>query len=75
MQSLATLFEQFEAQAVVFDYLPTSKNGPLREFLEHLQERQPDGRAVRVERAAFESKCPRLYHARQVNKAEYGVRG
>jgi FkbH-like protein len=74
-QCLATLLDQFEAQAAVLEYVPTSKNGPVREFLESVLERKPEEQPVRIERALFEQRLPRLYHSLQINKAEYGVHG
>ncbi|HKR26455.1 MAG TPA: hypothetical protein VJS11_03335, partial [Acidobacteriaceae bacterium] len=43
----------------------TDRNGPVREFLEALG--ITAAAPVRIERAQFESTCPKLYHALQTH--------
>jgi HAD superfamily phosphatase (TIGR01681 family) len=74
-QCLAALFEQFEAQAAVLNFIATKKNGPLREFLEQLLSEPPKDGTVRIDRAAFTNQCPRLYHALQIANPALPVRG
>ena len=57
-QSLAKLFQWFEPQDITFAFMPTAKNGPMRDFLGSLLE-QPD---LALTRQAFLAKSPKLYH-------------
>ena len=59
-QCLKALFERSGAGKMVFDFVPTAKNGPLREFLESMAG-AIDG-PVELTRARFEAACPPLYH-------------
>lgn len=60
-QCLAQLFRRFGAEEIVFEFLPTQKNGPLQTFLASLSNGvlSPE---VHVRHPAFEANCPRLYH-------------
>ncbi len=60
-QCIAQLFRRFAAEEMVFDFKPTAKNGPLRDFLSGMlgQQLEPE---VRLKREVFESQCPKLYH-------------
>lgn len=61
-QCLRRLFAQYpEAGEIVFDFTPTSKNGPTQEFLSALLGHAEGGEA-RLSRDLFEAKCPLLYH-------------
>ena len=60
-QCLKALFERSGAGKMVFDFVPTAKNGPLREFLESMVGAIVDG-PVELARARFEAACPPLYH-------------
>lgn len=60
-QCLQALFERTGAGKMVFDFLPTPKNGPVREFLAEIAEVAPEGR-VELMRARFREACPPLYH-------------
>lgn len=56
-QSLARLFQRFEAQDITFDFTSTPKNGPMREFLSALSA-EP---CFALTREVFAAKCPKLY--------------
>jgi FkbH-like protein len=56
-QSLARLFQRFEAQDITFDFTLTPKNGPIREFLSALSV-EP---CFALTREVFAAKCPKLY--------------
>jgi FkbH-like protein len=60
-QCLKTLFERSGAGKMVFDFVATPKNGPLREFLEAVTGAAPEGR-VELSRERFDAICPALYH-------------
>jgi FkbH-like protein len=60
-QCLRVLFDRFDADAIHFEFTPTAKNGPVQEFFTGLRNEKPTA-SVRLERAAFESQCPALYH-------------
>jgi FkbH-like protein len=56
-QCLFQLFQRFEAQEVVFNFIPTPKNGPARDFLSALV----GDPATALTREVFTAKCPKLY--------------
>lgn len=58
---LQELIRQFDLEQLDLDYHATDRNGPVREFLEALG--LTAAAPVRIERAQFESTCPKLYHA------------
>jgi FkbH-like protein len=60
-QCLKTLFERSGAGKMVFDFVPTPRNGPLREFLAGVLGTVPEG-PMELTRSRFEETCPRLYH-------------
>ena len=60
-QCLQKLFERTGAREIVFQFLPTPKNGPLREFFEGLTGVSPAA-SFAITRAQFEEKRPPLYH-------------
>ncbi len=57
---LKALFEKFNASAMVFEYEPTSKNGPLRDFFKDLLGKEPAG-LFKITKSDFDPKCPPLY--------------
>ena len=58
-QCLHVLLDKYpEAAMIRFDFRPTAKNGPLRDFL---AEMAVDDRST-LTRATFDEKCPALYH-------------
>ena len=61
-QCLKVLFERSEAEEIAFDFKPTSKNGPLQDFLTKMASGRPTEACV-LTRDGFEKCCPRLYHA------------
>jgi FkbH-like protein len=60
-QCLEQLFRKFGPEALVFDYQPTPRNGPLREFLEGCLGRPP-APWCRLTKAVFAKHCPALFH-------------
>ena len=60
-QCVRTLFDRFGLNEVVFDFAPTAKNGPTRDFLGTLIGSPPTGE-VAVTRQEFDARCPVLYH-------------
>ena len=60
-QCLRHLFETFGADDIVFDYVPTPRNGPLREFLVGLVE-SPLMPELRLSKSHFLAKMPPLFH-------------
>jgi len=65
-QCLNYLFEELEAEEIVFDYCATPRNGPLRDFFEALLGAPPAANA-RLSREFFSRSAPPLFH--QVRKA------
>ncbi len=57
---LQALLEHLDAPALRLDFAATERNGPLREFLESVTGKRPVP-FTRVERSAFEARCPRLF--------------
>ena len=69
-QTLKMLFDTTGASQVEFRFLPTAKNGPLREFFATFLSGEPQA-DFRLSRAQFEAKCPPLYHeVREMRRAE-----
>jgi FkbH-like protein len=60
-QCLQILFERSAVRSVVFDFVPTPRNGPLQDFFESICGSRKDG-PFEVTREQFESKRPLLYH-------------
>ncbi len=60
-QCLKLLFEYSGAREIFFEFQPTPRNGPLKDFLEGITGTRPAG-PVSLTRSQFEEKCPRLYH-------------
>ena len=69
-QCLKTLFEKFGSDSITFDYLETSRNGPLTTFLRALLQQAP-APSVALTAAAFRAACPTLFH-RVIVKGELG---
>ena len=69
-QTLKLLFETTHADRILFDFTPTAKNGPLREFFASLLGEEPQP-GFALTRSAFQAKCPALYHqVREMRRAE-----
>ncbi len=69
-QTLKMLFETPGVGEIEFRFMPTAKNGPLREFLATLQGCEPQA-DFRLGRTQFERNCPALYHeVREMRRAE-----
>jgi len=60
-QCLQYLFEDLGADTIVFDYEPTSRNGPLQEFFTALLE-GPPAEEVCLSRELFSKNAPPLFH-------------
>jgi FkbH-like protein len=60
-QCLRYLFEDLGADTIVFDYQPTSRNGPLQEFFAALME-GPPAEQVCLSHELFSKNAPPLFH-------------
>ena len=60
-QCLKMLFDRYHADAIVFEFVPTPKNGPLQDFFAGIAGDRPTA-AFALKRTQFEEKCPPLYH-------------
>jgi FkbH-like protein len=56
-QCLFQLFQRFKTQEIIFNFISTPKNGPMRDFLSGLAG-EP---GAALTREAFTAKCPKLY--------------
>jgi FkbH-like protein len=61
-QCLRHLFTKFGISQISFDFTPTPRNTPMQEFATELLGAKPNGPFV-VPQAAFEEKCPPLFHS------------
>lgn len=61
-QCLSALFAATNAEELIFDYVPTAKNGPLQTFLRTILGHSPEQGDVRISRDAFTAACPQLHH-------------
>ena len=69
-QTLKVLFETTDAREIAFDFTPTAKNGPLRDFFASLLGEEPQSQ-FRLTRSQFDATCPALYHeVREMRRAE-----
>ena len=69
-RTLRMMFEATNAREIALDFAPTAKNGPLRDFFATLLGEEPQSEFC-LTRAAFEAKCPALYHeVREMRRAE-----
>jgi len=66
-QCLRLLFDAFSAGAIWFDFVPTHRNGPTRNFLTSLMGTAPEG-PFTLERARFDEACPPLHHKVEILK-------
>lgn len=60
-QMMKRLFESAGVNVIEAAFTPTSRNGPVQEFLTSLLGDTPTG-VVRLHREQFDAKCPPLYH-------------
>ncbi|HZS56201.1 MAG TPA: HAD-IIIC family phosphatase [Bryobacteraceae bacterium] len=58
---ISALFQRFGSENMFFEFKATSKNGPISDFLAQFSVGSRDGQ-VAIEKTAFETKCPKLYH-------------
>jgi len=65
-QILAQVFEIFSVEEIEFDFVPTPRNGPLRDFFAEFLGSIPHSR-FRLGKTIFAEKCPPLYHQVQLN--------
>ena len=69
-QTLKVLFATTGAREIAFDFAPTPKNGPLRDFFASLLGEEPQAQ-FRLTRSQFDDQCPALYHeVREMRRAE-----
>lgn len=64
--ALHRLFDRFEAEEIQFDFVPTSKNSPLQQFLKEITGEDPQP-MYRLTQARFMERCPKLSHTFQEN--------
>ncbi len=57
----------FEIDNIEFNYEPTPRNGPIRQFFVDVCE-EPLRNPIRISREEFDRKCPLLYHRVEVNR-------
>jgi len=62
---LEYLFDSLAVDSLTFQFEPTERNRPLREFFGSLLGREPDS-AFALTRTQFEAACPALYHRTEV---------
>jgi FkbH-like protein len=58
---LEQLFRVFEVPTIILQYQPTSRNGPLQEFLAEYTQAPPASPTL-LDRQTFQRYCPTLYH-------------
>jgi len=63
---LHKLFERFEAEEIRFDFVPTTKNNPLQQFLKEITGDDPQPMS-RLTQTRFMERCPKLGHTFQEN--------
>lgn len=60
-QCLKAVFEKFDRDEIVFDYVSTSRNMPVAKFFSELFNEEPAS-PVTISRNWFDAKCPMLFH-------------
>ncbi|MBI3680694.1 MAG: HAD-IIIC family phosphatase [Acidobacteria bacterium] len=60
-QTLRFLFDHYPIERIVFDFRPTARNGPFREFAATFLGREPEGEFP-IRRDEFLRRCPPLHH-------------
>ena len=60
-QCLRYLYSKLNVTTIVFDYAPTSRNGPIQAFFSEIVGKNPQS-PVELSREGFEAVCPRLFH-------------
>jgi len=60
-QCLKAVFEKFDRDEIVFDYVSTSRNMPVAKFFSELLNDEPAS-PVTISRSWFDTKCPTLFH-------------
>ncbi len=69
-QTLKMMFETTSARNIAFDFMPTARNAPLREFFALLLGKEPQAE-FGLTRSQFEAECPTLYQeVREMRRAE-----
>ena len=69
-QCLRTLLQHFDVTEIQFDFRATSKNGPLREFLEAMTGTPVADGNVLIQRENFDSRCPTLFHSVELSEPQ-----
>jgi FkbH-like protein len=65
-QCLRYLFDELGADEITFDYVSTSRNGPMRDFLKSLVSSHLD-MPVSLTKGAFTARVPQLFHQVEVS--------
>ena len=60
-QILQILFDRLGVRQISFEFIPTSKNGPIRAYFSSLLGVEPEA-PFQMSHEAFKAKCPPLYH-------------
>ncbi len=55
------LFDRFDVDQIVFDFVSTERNGPVRDFLRECLNDEPGVRPT-LPRTSFQERCPQLFH-------------
>ena len=61
-QCVRALFEHLGTDSIVFDYVPTDRNGPLTKLLTEFGAGKPPEANFSLQRDAFLAACPKLFH-------------
>jgi FkbH-like protein len=65
-QCLRYLFDELGAERISFEYLPTARNGPMRDFLTSLAGTPLDA-SVTLAKEDFSARVPKLFHRVEVS--------
>jgi FkbH-like protein len=65
-QCLRFLFGELGADRIIFDYVPTPRNGPIQELLKSLAGSSPES-SMRLEKSSFSAAVPELFHQVEVS--------
>lgn len=60
-QCLSALFSSLEINHISFDYVETTRNGPLARFIAEVSGQVPNS-TVSISRDSFQAVCPKLFH-------------
>jgi FkbH-like protein len=65
-QCLKAILDRFSAKEIIFQFLPTLRNGYFQEFSKSLLGETPTG-PFSISRTVFLNKCPELYHEVEIH--------